>query len=58
MPDINAVAPYGYDMTFEDTNNNLALRFNASGRRFATGIASDIAPIFEVFGDTFDDTFN
>lgn len=57
MPDINAVAPFGYDMTFANTNNNLALRFNATNRRFATGVDSEIAPLFDSFDDTFDLSF-
>lgn len=58
MPDLNAPAPFGTEMVFLGTENNLAKRFEANGTVFATGDTSEIAPLFDIFDDTFDDTFN
>jgi hypothetical protein len=58
VPDLNDVSPFGTELELEATENNLAVRFQATGAKFATGVDSPIAPIFDIFGDTFDDTFN
>ena len=57
VPDVNTVAPVNSDLVFETTTNNLALRFEANGDKFATGDQSPIAPVFRTFDDTFDETF-
>ena len=58
MPDINEPSDIGVDMLFDDTTDNLAVKFDANRRFFATGNKSEIAPLYEIFDDTFDDTFN
>ena len=57
LPDVNGVAPTNTDLVFDNTTNNLALRFEVNESRFATGDESPIAPVFRTFDDTFDDTF-
>lgn len=58
IPDLNEVVPYGTTLILDNTNNNLARRFESLDLRFATGVDSPLAPLFDVFDDTFDDTFN
>ena len=58
IPDLNEVVPYGTFLTLDNTNNNLVRRFESLGLKFSTGIDSPLAPLFEIFDDTFDDTFN
>ena len=55
---INGVIPFDTELTLDATDNNLAIQFEVNNKRFATGATSDIAPLFDVFDDTFDDTFN
>jgi hypothetical protein len=58
VPDLNEVVPFGSALVFDNTNNNLVRRFESLGVKFATGATSEIAPLFDIFDDTFDDTFN
>jgi len=57
VPDINGVAPTNYDMTFDETANNLAIGFGVNNTRISTGDLSPDQPIYRTFDDTFDDTF-
>lgn len=56
--DLNGVTDFGDTMVFDNSTNNLADRFGANKTLIASGNTSEIAPIFPVFDDTFDDTFN
>ena len=58
MPDLNEPAPFETEMAFDGTENNLAILFEANGTKFATGNQSELVPLFDIFDDTFDDTFN
>jgi len=58
MPDLNEPAPFETEMTFDGTSNNLAVRFEANAIKFATGDQSELVPLYDIFDDTFDDTFN
>ena len=58
IPDLNEVVPYGTELALANTNNNLVRRFESLDLKFSTGIDSPLAPLFDIFDDTFDDTFN
>jgi len=57
VPDINGIAPVNYDMIFDNTTNNLAIKFEVNNDRFATGDESPISPVYRTFDKTFDKTF-
>lgn len=57
IPDLNGVTSFGYEMVFDNTENNIANRFGANNTLIASGINSEIAPLFPIFDDTFDYTF-
>ena len=57
VADLNGVTEFGYEMVFDETTNNLADRFGANKTLIASGKESEIAPLFDIFDDTFDDTF-
>ncbi len=58
VPDLNEVVPYGTFLTLDNTANNLVRRFESLDLKFSTGIDSPLAPLLDIFDDTFDDTFN
>lgn len=58
VEDLNGVTEFGQEMVFDNTDNNLADRFGANNVLIASGNESEIAALYPVFDETFDETFN